>query len=235
MFGGQFSHTRFSLASSDDLEILVTASFSDTLKGVTGFGVVTAIEETFFDGFNTTARVTASLPTKFYAEDGLTGRFDMLGGVEVYFSPVDRLVSSVSAIIDPAIAEAFVWDLNASVWVGKDMLLAENVSYSKDGLSSEVQLSKDISHAQILSDILNAYVSTVILYSTTAFIAAKIPPNGTLEIDSDTYTVLLNGVSILHLHEGDWLFLDRSMVGITVDSGTGGALDGKVLYKERYL
>lgn len=235
MFGGQFSHTRFSLASSDDLEIIVTASFSDTLKGVTGFGVVTTIEETFFDGFNTTARVTASLPTKFQAADSLIGYFDMLGGVEVYFNPVDRLASSVSAIIDPAVSETFVWDLNASIWVGKDMLLDGNVAYAREGLVSSGYASKDITHAQVVSDILNSYVSTVILYSTTTFIAAEVPPNGTLEIDSDTYTVLLNGVSILHLHEGDWLFLDRSVVGITVDSGTGGALDGKVLYKERYL
>lgn len=235
MFGGQFSHTRFGLPSSDDLEIVVSASFSDTLKEVTGFGVVTTVEEAFFDGLNTSARATASLPTKFQSSDSLKGNFDALGGVTVSFAPMDMLLARVDAVINPAVSENFTWELNASIWATKDIIFGKGAIYAKDELTSTGYASKDIVHAQVLTDMLNAYASTVILYITTVFVDVSIPPGGTLEIDSDTYDVILNGENILNLHSGEWLFFDRSIVTVSVDSGTGGVLEGKVLYKERYL
>lgn len=235
MFGGQFGHTRFGLPSADDLEIPVTASFSDTLKGVTGFGVVTNIEETFFDGFKATVRVTASLPTQFEAYDSLKALIDLIGGVVVSFTPVEALLSKSTIIVEPVVSVEFTWDLEAAIWVGKDMYVSRDSIYSSDRLLSSVYASKDIAHSQSMTDILSAYASTVILYTDTIFISAEIPPGGVLDIDSDTYDVLLNGENILHLHDGGWLFLDRSLVRISIDSGTGGTIEGKVLYKERYL
>lgn len=235
MFGGQFSHTKFGLSSSDELEVETSAIFSDSLKGVAGFGVVTQIEEAFFDGLKASIRVTTTLPTRFQSGDSLQGDVDMLGGVVVSFTPKEHLQSVSGAVIEPVIDIEFQDNLGASIWVGKNMVLSGSIMYSKDELQLSGYLSKDLLHSQVLTDILSANVSTVILDNTTVSISVEIPPGSTLEIDSDTYDVFLDGENILHLHKGDWLFLDRSVVSLSVDSGTGGVFEGKVLYGERYL
>ena len=66
-------------------------------------------------------------------------------------------------------------------------------------------------------------------------IRVSLPAGSELRIDSERYTVTLDGENILHLQEGDWLMLDRDLCEITVDSGTGAELTGKMVWTERYL
>lgn len=61
------------------------------------------------------------------------------------------------------------------------------------------------------------------------------PPGSRLVIDTENYTAYLDNENVIHLHDGDWIRLDRSMVEFIVASGITGDLSGTVVFKEWYL
>ena len=62
-----------------------------------------------------------------------------------------------------------------------------------------------------------------------------IPAGGELRIDSENYTVTLNGENVLYAQSGYWPILSRELAQMTVDSGTGGEMTGEIVYAERWL
>lgn len=60
-------------------------------------------------------------------------------------------------------------------------------------------------------------------------------PNDELRIDSDLFNVMINGQNAIHLQQGDWIYLDKNSKDILIETGTGGLLNGQIIYKERFL
>lgn len=98
--------------------------------------------------------------------------------------------------------------------------------------------------AEAGSQIHEDYFVTAMLLGTSelaemeeqAFVVdVELPPGAELRVDSENYTVTLDGENILYLQEGDWLRLSRGLRSILVDSGSGGSLEGEVIYQERWL
>ena len=232
MFGSRFGHLRFSLRSDSVREFPVNAIFRDSLKSLAGFGLLVPIVETYFDGVSGTATLTPTIPMKFNASDILKADVDIIGGVVIEFSGESSLNSKAHFIKDIHIVEPLSDGLACKSYIGKDIHFSESFVTQ---FRNTTQVVKNLVVAQVSTDILNADVSTVVLENITFKANVTIPPGGTLEIRSDTYDLFLNGENILHLQEGGWIFLDRDVVNIQVDSGTGGELQGRILYNERYL
>ena len=66
-------------------------------------------------------------------------------------------------------------------------------------------------------------------------INVQLKPGSELRIDTENYTVLLDGKNILYLQSGDWPELSRDLAYITIDSLSGGTLTGEIVYSERWL
>lgn len=66
-----------------------------------------------------------------------------------------------------------------------------------------------------------------------------IPPGATLVIDSENYTVLLDGENVLEAHSGAWPTLSRDLYDIVVEPvgvpEGSERLEKKILYTEKYL
>ena len=69
----------------------------------------------------------------------------------------------------------------------------------------------------------------------TASFQLTIPPGGELRIDSDMFTVLLNGQNALHTQSGDWITVSRELLRLLIESASGGRLEGQLIYTERFL
>lgn len=232
MFGSRFGHLRFSLGSDSVREFSINSNFRDSLKGLVGFGLLVPIVETYFDGVSGTATLTPTIPMEFNAQDFLNSNVDIIGGVVVTFSGDSSLNGTSSLIKNIGVVEPLTDSLVCKPYVGKDIHFSESFSTLFKNTTNVV---KNLVVAHTLTDILNSNVSTVVLENIVFKANVTIPPGGTLEIRSDTYDLFLNGENILHLQEGDWVFLDRDVVTLQVDSGTSGELEGRILYNERYL
>lgn len=111
---------------------------------------------------------------------------------------------------------------------GKKLLMA-------DGLRVAARVVKDYARSAAGSSGLYLRAASGYLDQEVITIRCTIPPGGTLVIDTERYTATLNGENVLHLQEGDWPRLSRELVSLSLSSGTGGALDGRVTYQEAYL
>lgn len=232
MFGGKFGKIRFGLRSESETSIIVFANFVESLKNLSGFGSLIAIEENYFDGLNGATKLTPTFPIVFNATDGLKAIIELIGGVVVSFVSESSLLNKSNVSKDIQISENFENELKAKVYIGKDMITKQSFS---DDLNGKIEVVKDFIIKNVFTDILSADVSTVILENDIFVAEVTIPAGSVLEIHSDTFDMFLDGVNVLDKQIGDWIFLDRETTKIVIDTGTGGELTGRILYNERYL
>lgn len=232
---GRFDYLKFGLRAEDIRDFAVQVNFNDSLKNLSGSGSAIFVDMTVFESLRNSTRITPTFPEKFTVLSELKAFIDVIGGLIVDFISEGELKNSVFVFKDIEVAKYLKEVDNCKVYIGKDFAIYGEESNFEDSLKSGVFVAKDIITKNILTELLNSQISTVILDSDVCEIKITIPANSTLEIHSDTYDVFLDGKNIIHLHNGDWIYLDRNVVSIQVDSGTGGRLEGQMLYNERYL
>lgn len=97
--------------------------------------------------------------------------------------------------------------------------------------AGSVNILSTLSASSALMSLTNA----VVQLTEISTMQITLPPGGELRIDSETYTATLNGENVLHLQEGDWIWLSRELLRLNVESSTGGPLEGEIIYTERWL
>ena len=238
MFNSRFSLTPFSLRTEEEFDLEISVSFSDSLKNVSGFGVSIIVSQNMYDSLMNYTKSIASIIAEFSSSDSLKGTFDGFVGIVLDFNELSNLSSKSNIIKNIEHNQKIEESLESKCYMSKDMFIGQGnagVIFFDEKFLYSIAISKDLVYNLIVTDLLGCKVSSVILESEKITINATIPANGRLEIDSDDFTVLLNGENALHLHSGEWLFLDREIESILIDSGTGGELTGSVIYNERYL
>ena len=107
-------------------------------------------------------------------------------------------------------------------------------------LATEMQLVADI---HPVADVYSALDAAFSLESSTevvmAFTNLSLSKNARLVIDTENCTATLttsNGVTnVIQYYSGDWPWISRLLRGFEVTSMTSGALDVRIMYRERYL
>lgn len=82
--------------------------------------------------------------------------------------------------------------------------------------------------------LLNSIVSVKSFKTFTMVCGLTIPNGSTLVIDTGNYTAELDGVDVSEYITGDWIMLLRDSI-VTIDSGSGGDMNGNISFVERYL
>ena len=238
MFNSRFSLTPFSLRTEEEFDLEISVSFSDSLKNVSGFGVSIIVSQNMYDSLMNYTKSIASIIAEFSSSDSLKGTFDGFVGIVLDFNELSNLSSKSSIIKNIEHNQKIEESLESKCYMSKDMFVGQGnagVIFFDEKFLYSIAISKDLVYNLIVTDLLSCDVTSVILENEKITINATIPANGRLEIDSDIFTVLINGENALHLHSGEWLFLDRDIESISIDSGTGGELTGSIIYNERYL
>lgn len=238
MFNSRFSLTPFSLRTEEEFDLEISVSFSDSLKNVSGFGVSIIVSQNMYDSLMNYTKSIASIIAEFSSSDSLKGTFDGFVGIVLDFNELSNLSSKSSIIKNIEHNQKIEESLESKCYMSKDMFIGQGnagVIFFDEKFLYSIAISKDLVYNLIVTDLLSCDVTSVILENEKITINATIPANGRLEIDSDIFTVLIDGENALHLHSGEWLFLDRDIESISIDSGTGGELTGSIIYNERYL
>ena len=231
MFNGQFDHTRFGLSKVlPNIEIQVT--FTESLDNLSGFG--------------------EDIPASFNGHVSLEGSSMVSTGFMTDLEATTTLLSSVKVTNCIRVDHEFIDAMEGNAYLGELMSISfdqESTLLVDAYLSSNIytnlmahctwdqfsSLFKNLSIQGALTSNLICDIDASVLETETLVIQVAIPPGGELRIDSDFFTATLNGQNILHLHQGDWINIDRNLVDIKINTGDGGALSGRLVYKERYL
>lgn len=232
---GRFDYLKFGLRAEDTRDFDVAVNFSDSLKNLSGSGSAIFVDLFVFESMQNSTKLTPTFPESFTALGELKADIDVIGGLIVLFDSSTDLNNKTSIIKNIEVFYNYLCEFKNKAYVGKDFAIYGNDLNFKSVLDVILSFAKDIKTAEVLTELLNSIISTVILDTESCEILVTIPANSTLEIHTDTYDVFLDGVNIIHLHNGDWIFLDRDVVSVDVDTGTGGQLQGQLLYDERYL
>lgn len=211
------------------LELDCIASF----HGSFGVGANAVLQEASMQAlFDNKAIGAAGLPLLME----LTTKLDSVafGGTAMvlFFRANEGLLSTVKAGADISPTFDIQEDLSGEFVLGAD--LPARISLQSD-LIADLHIGADYAMANNYTAILSASVSVVDISEEMSLVLVDLAPGDELRIDSENYTVTLNGDNILHLQEGDWVRLNRDMLSITIDSGTAGALSGSLICEERWL
>ena len=116
--------------------------------------------------------------------------------------------------------------------LGCDILFKEA---QKTDVLSQAEIGCDIYIGLLFPALTNAQISSYIIEDQQAFLNVSIPPGGTLVVDSQNDNVLLGGQSVIWVHEGDWVWISRETMDLSVRCAAGSGLESRILYTERFL
>lgn len=229
----KFNATKLN-ASAAVNEVALQAVFSEMLSARMGIGVELHVDSMGLAAVLAQSALGASaIPAGIsLSEEMLAAAFSILAApVECVFAEQMNALS-VHARANYSFAGQMEESLAVKTGVGACIWF---VAQASDGLSAGGKIGAQIASEHVFSEIVTVHPDASSQEEQAVLIRVSLPAGSELRIDSERYTVTLDGENILHLQEGDWLMLDRDLCEITVDSGTGAELTGKMVWTERYL
>ena len=226
-----FNNTRYSLARySLNLEtrtIEVVESFAEAVKCVAGVAIPVEVRERYADTVQGYTRGTISVMSTMTADEALSSLSAMSANIIVRAT-----AAAVEGKKDVSAALTSADSLAASARGSKDTPATLG---AYEALTASTIGSKDIYIAVVAADTLTAIMEATSQTTEIAVVQVTIPPGGELRLDSENFSAMLNGENVLHAQSGDWINISRELLRLLVESSTGGALEGQLIYTERYL
>lgn len=229
----KFNATKLN-ASAPVNEVLLRCVFSEMLAARMGVGV-----ELHIDSMGLAAALAQTVlgATAVPGELSLSGEMGSVVSA-ILAAPIENLFAErldatfVHVRANHALTAQMDGQLTAKTAAGAYVWFAVQAA---DSLVSDALVGAEIASESTFSEILTVRPDASLQEEQSVLIRVSLPAGSELRIDSERYTVTLDGENILHLQEGDWLMLDRELCEVTVDSGVGAKLSGKMVWVERYL
>lgn len=163
----------------------------------------------------------------------------------------ESLKSDVGIVFVIGNITEFAAKILAKCGFGKEMAGSEDFSES---LKTNTNAGKDMKESVLLSDQLNDIAELAkLIFTRISFwdnlemlsnaassneeittISVELMPGDILEIDSEFYTVDLNGANAFDKYNGGWVYLSRDVADVEI-TANGIGLKAEILYRERYL
>lgn len=227
----RYSLARYSVNQAEK-ELAVAERFSAVLGALAGASVPVDIKGRHGETLRGAVRGTVSVISAFSGREDLGAAAHGSANVLLSAAFTEALQSKAYGQKNTPAALLLLEGVSQSAWASKSLPVSLDV---EDRLSARVEGSKDIVTAlggwEVLTSVMEATTQTI----EQAVFQLTIPPGGELRIDSDLFTVLLNGENALHTQSGDWISLSRELLRLSIESATGGELEGQMIYTERYL
>lgn len=231
-----YNDRRYSLArysvNRETRTVEIAEHFSEAMGAVAGAAVPVDLRGRFAETLLGSARGTVSLVSALSAGSSLEAAVRMSANVLAGAAFGETLSASVYGQKDLPAVLGSGEELKARVWGGKDMPASLELA---ERLNQRISGSKNIIAVLSVFEVLTSLLEATSHITERAVFQLTIPPGGELRIDSDLFTVLLDGENALHTQSGDWVNLSRELWKLTVESASGGGLEGQLIYTERYL
>ena len=227
----RYSLARYSLGEGRR-DIPVQVSFSERMNSLAGAAVPVRVVCRYAEALNCQAAGTLSVPTALVGGGALQARTEVhavvpVGGV------MAEVLSSLAAGAKNVPAGPSFAEVLAGRAVGSKNL--RTVLNTAEELNADALVSKMIPAPFVASGALMAVTEATSQTTETVTVELAIPPNGELRIDSELFTVLLDGENVLYAQIGDWIMVSRELILVRVESASGGPLEGVLIYTERFL
>lgn len=177
--------------------------------------------------------VTHGIPftQELHAELEFNARLDAHVVIEV--DGLEELKSVVDIVKDTNFEIDILEEIEHKFYLGNDISFEVEVDEKFD---SSIFASKDIITKDLfLSESLHTAFRTSLLNIETLTVNVSLRPGETLEIDSDLFAAYVGDRNVIDLYTGDWINLDRNTISVDIGSGSGGRLEGVMVFRERYL
>lgn len=227
----RYSLTRYSLSTEKHV-IEVTESFTENMVAVAGAAIPVDTWEKFYAAIQAVTRGTISVPSAMLAAEGLEATAKAVANVvtaasvEEHLSAAARVLKNIPDTLDGKIV------LTAKPYVSKDTPTSAS---GRGALNASAFVSKDKLFTTVVSEALGAVTAATSQTTETARVQITIPPGGELRIDSEYFTVTLNGENVLNEQSGDWINLSPELLRLIIESAIGGNLTGDIIFTERFL
>lgn len=227
----RYSLARYSV-NQERQTVAITETFSETLRVLAGAAVPVDFRERYSEACQGVVRGTVSIISTLSGLESLHTQAQMLADVIIrIFLNEAFQVNAFGKKNTPAA-------LNVQESLGTSLLGSKNTPASlalEDALFSQPLGSKDVPGVLMAAEVLTSMMAAISQTTQRAIFQVTIPPGGELRIDSELFTVLLNGENVLYAQSGDWINISRELLRITVECASGGGLSGQLIYTERYL
>lgn len=231
MINGKYSLIRYSANSGAEIE--VSDLFVETLRGTAGPAIIIDVSDVFYETATLKSRIAASIIETASINETVNASVSMVANIEVYDYMFSVLSGSVKASKNIYISLNSSEDLNAAVYLGVNIPAYLESDFALYGNCNPRKKIEDSGF--FATDVLLGTVNAGISQDFVVTFNVSIPPGGELRIDSENYTVTLNGVNVLYAQSGYWPILSRELAQMTIDSGTGGEMTGEIVFAERWL
>jgi hypothetical protein len=232
MAQNKYSLTRFSLGNEGvvyELEMSCDAYFDGTF----GVGANAVLQDFSMQAtFGNRALGSIGLPLSFELSEELSAQASGGTAIVLFFS--GSAVFSASAKAGGNLPV----ELELREGLAGDFALGANIQMSmelEDAMGMVANLGANLVLEGTCAEILSVCASVIDVTEEISLISVNLAPGDELRVDTENFTVTLNGENILHLQEGAWFNMRRNLQSILVESGTKGTLNGGVLYQERWL
>jgi len=229
----KFNLVKFGVKNSQS-EIEITGMFLSEIKGSIGFGSDLTIENVYTSVIQ---RGYDVLTIGSYINQSYENKIESMLKLEkehyiksVFLEEVKNNIKTVSNIY---LYNDNVINCISKSCLGKDFKLDADINFAN--VLSENNIGKEFDLEQLFSEIVSTTMNANILETKELILMVNIEPGQTLIIDSEFYTAFLDNQNVLDKHKGDWIEIDREVKNICLDSGTGGEMEAKILYEERWL
>lgn len=229
---GRYSLARYSV-NREAKTVEITEHFSEAMGAVAGAAIPVDFQGRYAEALQGSARGTVSVVSVLSAGSSLGAAVRMSADVLIATVFSESFRASVYGQKDLPVALAAGEELKARAWVGKD-IPAGHLKLS-DCLDRRILGSKNIIAALAAFETLTSLPAATSQTTERAVFQLTIPPGGELRVDSELFTALLDGENVLYAQSGDWINLSRELLRLTVESASGGGLEGQLVYTERYL
>lgn len=227
----RYSRLRYSV-NREEREIGIAETFFETLGALAGAAVPVSVRERYAEALQGSAQGTVSVIASFTEGDSLTAAVCMSADVATKEAFVGELTAAVKGCKNTPAALASGDALAAAVYAAKNLPAPLELS---DRLTMEASGVKNVPGALLATEVLTSMLEATSQTTERTTLQLTIPPGGELRIDSELFSVLLNGENALHAQSGDWINISRSLLRLVVESASGGRLEGQLIYTERYL
>ncbi len=227
----RYSLTRYSLSTEKHV-VEVAESFTENMVAVAGAAIPVDTWEKFYGAIQATTRGTISVPSALEVNEGLTASIKAVADVVTTAGVMEVVTAAARALKN--IPDALTGEIALA---GKGYA-SKNIpapASEREALAASVFVSKDKFFTTVVSEALGAVTAATSQTTETARVQITIPPGGELRIDSEYFTVTLNGENVLHEQSGDWINLSPELLRLIIESATGGGLTGDIIFTERFL
>ncbi len=227
----RYSLVRYSV-SQGIKAVELAANFSESMGAVAGPAVPVGLRARFAEALRASALGTITAVSSFQGVVVVSAAVAMSADVISDAAFSSALQSPVRASMDIHMEIAIMAGLACHVWGAKNIPEAYACA---DCLACRAEGVKNIPASFGASEVLTSMLEATSQTTERTTLQLTIPPGGELRIDSELFTVLLNGVNALHAQSGDWINISRELLRINIESASGGKLQGQLIYTERYL